>query len=151
MLRYMIKHIESCVVEEARVLGLNTYPKPWWAPIFGLGKVRYFAFFGKVYVHELSAFQPKALLAHEGYHLLRQRQVGQWNWLANYVFSPKFRLQEECKAIALEIELTANPEEQSELFRKYVSALSTKEYWYAAESWVEASAELMKYLQIVEV
>lgn len=151
MLRYMIKHIESCVVEEARVLGLSTYPRPWWATILRIPANNYFAFFGKVYVPELSAFHPKALLAHEGYHLLRQRQMGQWNWLMEYVFSPQFRLQEECKAIAVEIELTQNPEEQSMLFRKYVTAMSGPSYRYAADSWMDASCELMKYLQIVDV
>jgi hypothetical protein len=87
------------------------------------------------------------ILNHEAIHLMRQRMMGPLKWLARYAVDKRFRLDEECRAIV--VEMLSSPEaERPEIHRRYALMLSGPEYRYTAESTSQAWLRINYFLNL---
>ncbi len=71
------------------------------------------------------------VIAHESVHLQRQKAVGRTRWLLKYIFSRKFRFNEE--VLAIRAQLTAlSPAYRPQVIESYADQLSSWHYLWAA-------------------
>lgn len=90
------------------------------------------------------------LILHEEEHLLRQKELGLFVWLARYATDKEFRLDEEARGIAVEVANSA-PSMRRAVIRFYSQALAGELYRQTAPDPETAERAILDRLQILGV
>ena len=114
--------------------------KPWWLKIF-VPRNAWVTIYPNVYYPEGvdTKLEPE-IITHEGVHLRQQHEYGLYKWLWRYFTNDNFRLDQEAKAMA--VELLTRPEYMREDYIKYYAAnLKTDGYipdttWDSVQTWI---------------
>ena len=120
-------------------------PRPAWSDIF-IGSNRWVSWkYDIYYPKDVDPAQWQAIIRHENVHINRQIEFGFYNWLFKYITSRSFRLDEEARAIAVELQGT-DIKQRPIILEVYCRFLAGKEYFFAASSIHEAREAIYKYL-----
>lgn len=123
--------------------------KPWWLQLV-VPPYAWVTISPNVYTPDnIDVSRYPEIIAHENTHLAQQNAMGKYKWLFRYFISRDFRLDQEAKAIA--VELAYLPKEfRASRLSSYAEALSSKLYWWAASSKEQATSVINTQFAIRE-
>jgi hypothetical protein len=123
--------------------------KPWWLKIF-VPRNAWVTIYPNIYYPDCDNpnLEPE-IVVHENVHLKQQSQYGLYKWLWRYFTNKAFRLDQEVKAMA--VELLVRPEAQREDYIKYYAGnLSGSFYHHAAKSFEDAANKIRAELLAIK-
>lgn len=124
--------------------------KPWWIRLF-VADWRWITITPNIYAADIYWTGPgpqwQPLIAHEYVHLARQQERGFWSWAWRYLTDDDFRLMEEARGMAVEIEETTDTERKLFLLDDYSKQLCAG-YMHAAASPGVARAAIAQFLNL---
>ena len=116
--------------------------KPWWLRAT-TKSWQWVALNPKIYHPTyLNPLEYPAIIEHEKVHLSQQKKKGKYRWLTKYIFSKKFRFEQELEPIVVELSHTPQ-EERGPLATRYAQYLSGKPYKKAAKTYETAIEGIM--------
>ena len=123
-------------------------PKPWWLSLL-TSKTAWVTIYPNIYYPKgLNPDTKPYIIKHELVHIKQQSDYGKWKWLWRYVTNKAFRLDQEAKAIAVEI--SSRPELSREYYIVvYAKLLSGIGYWHCADSSIEAADAIQKEMRLL--
>jgi hypothetical protein len=124
--------------------------KPFWLSPF-VGNLVWVTIYPNIYYPEgINPNLEPEIIAHENVHLKQQNDYGKWRWLWRYLTSKSFRLDQEAKAIAVEI-LHRQADMRDQYISWYANMLAGKNYHKAAKSPAIARLAIEKEIAILDL
>jgi hypothetical protein len=115
--------------------------KPWWLKIF-VPRNAWVTIYPNIYYPEGTdiKLEPE-IITHEKVHLKQQSEYGLLKWLWRYFTNKSFRLDQEAKAMAIEL-LTRPVYMREDYIKYYADNLSGSFYHHAASSFESAAQKI---------
>jgi hypothetical protein len=124
--------------------------KPWWLKIF-VPRNAWVTIYPNIYYPDSdNPALEHEIVVHENVHLKQQSEYGLFKWMWRYFTNKAFRLDQEAKAMAVEI--LARPVQSREDYIKYYAGnLSGSFYHHAAKSFEIAADKIRAEIAIIEL
>lgn len=116
--------------------------KPWWLKIF-VPRNAWVTIYPHIYYPEGAdtKLEPE-IITHENVHLKQQSEYGLLKWMWRYFTNDAFRLDQEAKAMA--VELLTRPEHMREDYIRYYAGNLSGSFYHHAASSFESAAEKIR-------
>lgn len=124
--------------------------KPWWLKIFVPHNVWVTIYPNIYYPCDSNPSLESEIVAHEKVHLKQQSEYGLLKWMWRYFTNKTFRLDQEAKAMAVEL-LTRPSHTREDYIKYYAGNLSGSFYHHAASSFESAADKIRAEIAIIEL
>lgn len=122
--------------------------KPWWLKIF-VPRNAWVTIYPHVYYPENdNPTLEVEIVIHENVHLKQQSEYGLYKWLWRYFTNKAFRLDQEAKAMAVEL-LTRPAHMREDYIKYYAGNLSGSFYHHAASSFESAAQKIRDEMAVL--
>ena len=116
--------------------------KPWWLKIF-VPRNAWVTIYPNIYYPDSDNPKlEKEIVTHENVHLKQQSEYGLLKWMWRYFTNKAFRLDQEAKAMA--VELLTRPEAMREDYIKYYAGNLSGSFYHHAASSFESAADKIR-------